>query len=207
MTSSEYTPSALTLAGRQLAQSVRPIYDFAEQTQPHTLVVCDRDARPIGFALEAYRQELGGLQSVEDRFYYRRISKRVAVSAVQASLDAPLQAIKSAPEGARIMVVDDYVSNHAGTLHMFRGICRKLGVEAPIDWVTLAGKDTAFNVFPDRGAVVSEAWRDRPEVIGIDYDNMNCIVKPTELSEMFYTAIRQGVHAICQAENSLTLTS
>jgi hypothetical protein len=204
MTGFEQSPQHLREVALQLPKHVLPMYEFAEKTSPYAIFVCDRDARPIGAALEAIRGYTNGLPSVEDRLYYKRISKRVPTDALVEHLRDLLESLQhTASADSRLMVVDDYVSNGAGTLHLFRGICRKLDITMPIDWVTLSGKGTAFNVFPYLGPTASAPWRDRPDVIGLNYDGTKLTKAPTVLSDMFYGAIHEGVKRLFEEDTSL----
>lgn len=185
--------SLVVQAGMELPERVLPIYEYAVRTQPAAILVCDRDARPIGAALEAIDAERGELALTEETLLYRRISKRLPSQILIDHLRDPLQRLQAESTDAdHLMIVDDYVSNSAGTLCLFNESSRKLGVTMPIEWVTMSGRGTAFNVFPNAGAATLAPWRDRPEVLGIDYDGIELQDRPTELSRFFYDAIRKG---------------
>ncbi len=183
----------LLTAAEALPQQVLSIYDYAERLQPNAVFVCDRDARPVGIALAGIRARVGGLHSVGDRWYNRRISNRLSSDEIAAHLEEPLTKVKTSAEKPVIMVVDDYVSARARTLYMFQQICRRQGLSAYIHWATLSGKGTAFNAYPHAGATAMAPWRDRPEVLGFDYDGTTLIEQPTVLSGLFYERLQRAV--------------
>lgn len=184
-------------AGLELPERVLPIYEYAVRTQPTAILVCDRDARPIGAALEAIDAHTGQLGLSEHTLFYRRISKRISSQMLLDHLRDPLAGLQSeSTDLDHIMVVDDYVSSAAGTARLFRETSRKLGVTMPVEWVTMSGRGTSFNAFPYAGAATLAPWRDRPDILGIDYDGIELHHKPTELSQFFYDAISKGVESL-----------
>ncbi|HSX06124.1 MAG TPA: hypothetical protein VLG92_00190 [Candidatus Saccharimonadia bacterium] len=189
----EQSTKALLDAALDLPKYVLPMYEFAAQTGPNAIMVCDQDARPIGVALGAIDIYMGAVPAIADRLFYRRISKRVPMDELVEHLSDPLESLRDQGDLQRLMVVDDYVSRSAGTCHTFRRACNRLRVRVPIDWVTLAGRGTALNVTPNLGPTAAAPWRDRPDVLGVSYEGTRLTQAPTPLSEMFYATIRQGV--------------
>ena len=175
-----------------LPERVQPMLDYAEQIDPAAIVVCDRDARPIGQVFE----QLAHADGFEAPVFYKHISKRIGVNAAELiamHCQDVGEVIERADAPARLMVIDDYVSKNAGTMSLFRTAMRRLAVDADIHWVTMAGKGTALNVMPYAGPNAVSPWRDRAEVIGVDYKGIEATPIDTELSHEFASLLGASV--------------
>lgn len=179
----------------KLPQRVRPMIEYAKDIDPAVVVVCDRDARPLGRVFERMAQAEG----YEVPLRYKRISKRLGANAAEATdlvtahcADLP-ELIKNAENPARIMVIDDYVGK-AGTVALFRTAMRRLSLDnLDLHWVTLTGRGTALNVLPYASPNVEVPWRDREDIIGVQYDGMTPHKLETELSREFYDLLDKSV--------------
>lgn len=178
----------------KLPQHVRSMVEYAQDIDPAAVVVCDRDARPLGHVFERLAQAEG----YEVPIRYKRISKRLGANAAEATDlvtahcgDLP-EIVRSADKPARIMVIDDYVGR-AGTVALFRTAMRRLSLDADLHWVTLTGKGTALNVLPYASPSREIPWRDREDIIGVHYDGMTPQIAQTELSRQFYELLDESV--------------
>jgi len=175
-----------------LPERVQPMLDYAEHIDPAAVVVCDRDARPIGQVFE----QLAEADGFEVPVFYKHISKRIGTNAAELiamHCQDVGETMQRADAPSRLMVIDDYVSKNAGTMSLFRTAMRRLGVDTDIRWVTMAGKGTALNVMPYAGPNAVSPWRDRAEVIGVDYTGIEATPIETELSHEFASLIGASV--------------
>lgn len=182
-------------AADALPAKVIRMVEFANNTQPDVIVSVDRDARPIGYAFDQIRRSIGSEALKSTPFHFKRISKRLTLASVQEHCVDVLD-ILQAIEGPRIMVIDDFVSSRAGTMHMFRKICQNRNINPQIDWVTMTGKGTALNILPYASPANEIPWRDRPDIMGIDYDGVTLLDRTTPDSVAFYARIDEAVQRV-----------
>jgi hypothetical protein len=175
-----------------LPETVMPILHLAETLRPDAVIVCDRDARPLGYALEQLAKMNCTEFPLHDKIWYRRISKKLARNAIAdhcESIFAELRLI----ETPKLLVIDDHISSQATTANLFRAATTYAGLgRANITWATLTGRGTALNIKPYASPATEAPWRDRVEILGIDYDGIELIEMPTNESREFYSAIEEA---------------
>jgi hypothetical protein len=186
------TSELLLEKAHALPRVVRPIVEYAERLQPDAIIVCDRDARPLGYAFEMAVHELGLSELTEGKVWYRRISKKLGRNAISEHCQDVYDSVEGV-DRPKLLVIDDHISSRATTASLFRAATTHAGLDrASISWTTLTGKGTALNLIPYASPVNEAPWRDRPEILGIDYSGTELQVRPTDESIAFYEAIRQG---------------
>jgi len=197
MSSSEY----LLDKARQLPAGVLRLLEYADALQPTTILICDCDARPIGQSLEYLAAAKAvELPSADGALHYRKVSRRTSPARLQAHLADFFEhtAELAGAEKPSILVVDDHISS-GGTLQNFRKTLKNSGLDAEVRWATYTGRGTDFSAFPHIGPSALMPWRDRPDVIGISYDEaLQPVEHATERSREFYTAIAEGAHMAVQ---------
>lgn len=180
---------------QKLPCHVGTMLEYAKDIDPAVVVVCDRDARPLGHVFE----RLAEVEGYDVPVRYKRISKRLGANAAQATdlvtahCEDLRELVHSADRPARIMVIDDYVGK-AGTVALFRTAMRRLSIDnAELHWTTLTGRGTALNVLPYASPTREIPWRDREDIIGVRYDGMTPQIVETELSRQFYGLLDESV--------------
>lgn len=176
-----------------LPETIRPILHFAKTTQPDAVIVCDRDARPLGYALERLAEIEGAEFNLHGKIWYRRISKKLGRDAIAGHCEEIFAELRT-QEAPRILVVDDHISRQGTTANLFRSATKAAGLaHANIAWTTLTGRGTALNLMPYASSPAVEApWRDRADILGIDYDGTELIEMPTDASSEFYAVIDEA---------------
>ena len=175
-----------------LPETLRPILQLAETTNPDAVIVCDRDARPLGYALERLAEVQGTEFKLHDKIWYRRISKKLGRDAIADHCEQIFAELRERP-APKILVVDDHISRQGTTASLFRAATASAGLgHAKIAWTTLTGRGTAMNLMPYASPAVEVPWRDRADILGIDYDGTELIEMPTDASCEFYAAIDEA---------------
>lgn len=178
----------LAKRAEQLPGDARRIADVALDLGATGILVCDRNARPIGYALEQLA-ERGG--AVLPPLWYARVSTRIGLPTVADWINAEIERHPGAA-GETVIVVDDHISN-GGTKLLAR---RALAIAMPdtsMHFLTLTGKGGDTTLYPAIGSAIGAPWKDRADVIGYDYNDDGSVrEEPTGLSEQFYARIRSA---------------
>jgi hypothetical protein len=182
----------------ELPRTVTPMLEYAKVLQPDAVIICDRDARPLGYALEQLVAHSETPLFLQDKLWYRRISKKLARDAIAAHCKALYDSLLDI-EKPTILVVDDHISRQGTTASLFRAATTHAGLKrADIHWTTLTGKGTALNLRPFASPALEAPWRDRADILGIDYQGNELVVAPTELSVEFYETIATAAQDLAQ---------
>jgi hypothetical protein len=183
-------------AAAELPRTVSPLLEYAQVIQPDAIIVCDRDARPLGYAFEQLAANDERFAHLQEKLWYRRVSKKLARDAIALHCE-PIYAGLREIDRPKIMVIDDHISRRGTTANLFRAATSLAGLQhASIHWTTLTGKGTALNLKPFASPALEAPWRDRPEILGIDYEGTEFIETPTEQSVAFYAAIANAAHNV-----------
>ena len=173
----------------ELPATVLPLLEYANRLQPDAIIVCDRDARPIGYAFEHAAAALDSPLDLGQTLQYRRVSKKLSRDAIAEHCE-PVYARLRELDKPSILVIDDHISRQGNTANLFRAATSLAGLQrASIHWTTITGKGTALNLKPYASPAHEAPWRDRQDILGIDYDGTTLICEPTEKSVAFYGAI------------------
>jgi hypothetical protein len=194
MASPEFSERARAFPG-----GVLRILQYASSYQPTTIVACDCDARPIGKTLEFLADGLQtDLPSADKSIHYKRISNRLSEGALTNHLGEFFARTASLSSGAqpKILVVDDHVST-GGTMHKFGKAHKASGINAEVRWATYTGRGADFTVSPHVGPGAVMPWRDRPNVLGVRYDEaLAAETLLTPESDEFYRILRDSAQQV-----------
>ena len=184
---------------REFPKGVLQLLHYADVYQPTTTFICDCDAHPIGKTLEMLCAQRGEPFPSADTqpLNYKKISRKVPKELLVTHLSDVFDRItQNAVETPRILVIDDYVSS-GGTRYQFNQACRQYGLRADVRWITFAGRGADYSYLPHMTPAAIMPWRDRPDVLGISYDqNLKAIHPVTEESERFYSLLEEAVSSI-----------
>lgn len=177
--------------GRLLPALVAPLLQHMSIVQPEITVICDRNARPIGNALQHLIGTLGIGHLVDSQIEYFKISGKTSLADSSRHL-APLMDSIRDTEYQRVMVVDDVMRNGRARWRLSQ-VCERAGIDPRVEWTTFVGTGANYSAWTDVGAVAYVPWNDREDIIGVDYsDNLQPYATDTELSRQFYDQIQLG---------------
>jgi len=159
-----------------IADFVKPIVDFIDQTKPDYIIANDRGGRLTAVATHVLYQELHGRLPTQDHvIHFRRMSSEMPYETIREQLRTDIEPMLLINKSPTILVVDDYVNTgktrslvikalnelSEGKIRMFYGVMR--GAKADIS--------------ADRKSLAISSWRDRQNVIGIEYSKASPVAR------------------------------
>lgn len=178
----------LAKRAEQLPYDARRIASLALGIRASGILVCDRNARPIGYALERIIEEQHTSQAMPP-LWYARVSKRVDQASVSGWIERELES-KPPIDGDTVLVVDDHISNGTTKMIARRSLAAATASSVNVHLATLTGRGSDTTLYPAIGSAIGAPWRDRGDVIGYDYNTDGSVTPvPTDLSRAFYHQI------------------
>lgn len=182
-----------------LPRTLLPMAAQIAACDPEFILACDRNARPLGFALEKIYESRGEpIPTIDGKIHYRKVTSKVAPRMLQAHLQPLFEdmAQQKGDRPHRLVVIDDHVRN-GDTMHAFRKATAAAHVGLRTTWMTVTGRGADYAVHPYVGPYVLMPWRDRAGVLGIDYTpDLVAQDTATELSYHFYATVAAGAAAL-----------
>lgn len=176
-------------SARALPEIADRIVSYAHEVNSAALLVCDRNARPIGYAIDRLLAERG--DDTDLPRMYVRISDRVGQAVVNRMVADEIERghIDAGP-GESIVVIDEHVSK-GSTMRMASIALHLVMPEVSSRFVTMTGKGADLVLRPSVGPNIAAPWRDMTESIGYEYSERETAVTaaPTERSAAFYSVI------------------
>ena len=158
-----------TVTVGNIAEFAYPLAQFIEQTHPDYIIACDRGARMIAFAVHMmYGQLYGSLPTQDHRINFRKISRKVPVEAVKATLKSDVERMLATIETPTVLIIDDWV--HTGeTRELVQKVLSELsGGKVNVLFGVMRGGGA--DVTGSSDSVAMSEWHDNVDLIGVDYD-------------------------------------
>lgn len=195
LASSFRDPDYLNRFGRILPALCMPLLRHLEQTSPDMALICERNARPLGRAMQAVIEATSDPVLSGIPFSYFKISGKVSLETNLAHVTPLVDEMQE--KGYRhVTVIDDWVSEGA-TRRRFMEICQASGITPRVDWLTFIGGGADFSAWPHTSRAVLMPWRDSSDMIGVRYDDqLQKTTLNSSLAEEFDDAIHSGAREL-----------
>lgn len=180
------------ITAENIAEFAYPLAQFIEQAKPDYIMACDRGARIIALAVHRLYQELyGALPTQNHAISFRKISRRVPEDVVKANLRPDVQTMLATVDYPTVLVLDDWVAT-GGTKKLVEDVFNELsGGRINVLYGVMRGKDADVTGKKDCRALGD--WHDRPELIGVDYENGS--TEPHKITSPFPSVYRETTYA------------
>ena len=184
----------VVISADNIAEFAYPLVQFIEQEKPDYIVCCDRGARVFGMAIKMmYRQMFGALPTIDGLMYFRKITRKLPYSDVEAKMKDLLSQIQSKARGKRlkVLVVDDWVST-GGT----QEVVKRLFVGMNIDLKFGVIRGTKADISGKLDSRLMTAWTDDSEQIGVEYtDGVSPLPVKKRWGTPLHVMLRQQIRA------------
>lgn len=187
-----YGPYGHLRAAEEMPRIAEHLLKLLQLQKPEFVVVCDRNARPIGKAVEYFAEITDQpLPTKDGVLHYRKVTHKVPFATFSAHMSGLFDYFAEQSVMPRVTVIDDHMSSGM-TRHAFRKSFTHRFPVGSFEWTCLTEKGAHNDIsrFVDSS---SRGWCDRADVIGIDYDTgLNPIDTTSTRSDEFYAAIREN---------------
>lgn len=180
------------ITAENIAEFAYPLAQFAHEVQPDFIIACDRGARMIGLATAMmYSRLYGALPTLDHRVNFRKISGNVPSPALRATIKQAAEKMLAKRENPTVMVLDDWVSSGRTKKLVYELFDEFSEGKIKVLYAIMRGKGADISGSKDSDAIGD--WRDRPNIIGVDYDldGKSIIPEPQKVKSLKALGYRQ----------------
>lgn len=184
----------VVISADNIAEFAYPLVQFIEQEKPDYIVCCDRGARVFGMAIKMmYRQMFGALPTIDGLMYFRKITRKVPYSDVEAKMKDLLSQIQGKARGKmlKVLVVDDWVST-GGTQEVVKRLFDGMNVDLKFGVI----RGTRADISGKQDSKLMTAWTDNSDQIGVEYtEGLNPIPVRKKWGTPMHVRLRQQIRS------------
>ena len=181
--------SKVVITPENLPLLAHPIADFIHQEKPDYVMAFDRGARLLGVAtLMIHRRLYGELPTRDRKINLRKVSTSVPQEEMRRQLQSDVEIMLEHADTPQVLLLDDLV-NSGKTRRMATDLITEFS-DGKVDILfgVLRGKGKDADVSGDRHSFAYCAWRNRSDVLGVNYDHT---LQPTAIRSPKAVAYRR----------------
>ena len=185
-----------------VAELVYPLVQFVEQKKPDYIFACDRGARFIGLAVHMlYGRLYGAFPTQDHAIHFRKISGYVPADAVRKALQPDVERMLVAREYPTILVLDDFIATGGTKSLVYKLFTELSGGKAKILYGVMRGNQgDGADVTGSKDSISSSSgdWLDMTNLIGVDYDYVDGMLRPRRIPSAAAIDYRRRISASIQ---------